>query len=66
MIQSRRGSLMIEHAALIVIMVAALVGMAVYLKRAICGKYRETGDVFGQGRQFEPGVTVDQNGLVVE
>ncbi len=61
-----RGSLMLEHAALIAITAAALVGMAVYLKRAINSKYREVGDVFGQGRQFEPGVTRDQNGLVVQ
>ena len=61
-----RGSFMVENAALMAIVVAALVSMAIYLKRAISGKYREVGDVFSQGRQFEPGVTRDQNGLLVQ
>ena len=61
-----RGSFMVENAALMAIVVAALVSMAIYLKRAICGKYREVGDVFSQGRQFEPGVTRDQNGQLVQ
>ncbi len=51
------GSLTIEYAVLTAIVVAAVIGMSVYTKRALSGKWREVGDVFGQGRQYEPGVT---------
>ena len=64
-IPSRHGSAMMEYAALIAIVAAALISMAVYIKRAVSGKYREVGDAFGHGEQFEPGVTTDQTGTVV-
>lgn len=44
----------IEYSLLIAIIVAALVGMQVYLRRAVCERYRQTGDTFGFGRQFQP------------
>ena len=53
----KTGNLTIEYAFLIVIIVVALIGMSVYLKRALCGKWREMGDTFGYGRQYEPGLT---------
>ena len=53
-VKARRGSLTIEHAVLIIIVAAALAGMAVYLKRALAGKWRVVGDTFGYGRQYEP------------
>ena len=53
----QRGQSAIEYAALIGIVVAALVGMSVYTKRALMGKWRQAGDTFGHGRQFEPGRT---------
>ena len=49
--------LAIEYAILLAVGVAALTGMSVYLMRAICGNWRQQADVFGQGRQYEPGVT---------
>jgi len=55
-----RGQFAIEYAVLIAILAAALVGMAVYAKRALAGKWRAVGDTFGQGRQYEPGITVRQ------
>jgi len=55
----REGSFMLEHAAVIMIVVAAFLAMAVYVKRAIMGRYREVGDAFGQGRQFDPDVTTE-------
>ena len=55
---SLRGQSTIEYAALTAILVAALVGMAVYTKRALCGRWRVVGDTFGAGRQYEPGKTV--------
>lgn len=48
----------IEYAILIAVVTAALIGMMVYMKRALCGKWRTSADTFGYGRQYEPGVTV--------
>lgn len=48
-----QGFLAIEYVVLISILVAALVAMAVYMKRSLCGKWREVGDTFGYGRQYE-------------
>lgn len=57
-----RGFSMIEYALIIAVAVAALVGMSVYLKRALSGKWRQSMDSFGSGRQYEPGVTVVTEG----
>lgn len=53
----RRGVFALEYAALIVVVAAALLGMAVYLKRALSDRWRNVGDSFGYGRQYEPRVT---------
>jgi len=53
-----KGVLTIEYALLIAVAIAAFISMAVYAKRAICGKLRQAGDSFGHGRQYEPGATV--------
>jgi len=53
----KRAQISVEYAFLILVIVVALIGMAVYLKRAVSGKMREVGDTFGHGRQYEPGVT---------
>ena len=45
----------IEYAGLIFIVAVALFGMAIYLKRALCGKYRSSADVFGFGSQYQHG-----------
>lgn len=42
---------------LLAIVVAALLGMSVYIQKALCGRWREGADTFGYGRQFEPGNT---------
>ncbi|MDD5004882.1 MAG: hypothetical protein PHS93_00020 [Candidatus Omnitrophica bacterium] len=47
----------LEYVVLIAIIVAALMAMQFYLRRAICGSFRSTADTFGQGRQYEPSVT---------
>ena len=49
-----KGMSSLEYAVVIAIIVAALLGMSVYIKRAICGKMRESGDAFGYGRQYSP------------
>ena len=49
-----KGTLSLEYAVLIVILIAALVAMSVYIRRSICGRLREAGDTFGYGRQYQP------------
>lgn len=52
-----KGNLILEYALLIAIVVAALVSMQLYVKRALCGRWRQTAEVFSAGRQYEPNVT---------
>lgn len=47
------GEFSVEYATLVVVVAAALVGMSIYVKRALQGRWRAVGDVFGQGRQYE-------------
>ena len=49
----REGSFSLEYATLMIIVAAAMIGMAVYVKRALSGRWRSVGDTFGQGRQYE-------------
>jgi uncharacterized protein (UPF0333 family) len=49
-----KGMLSLEYAILLAILVAALLGTALYMKRAICGRWRSAADVFGYGRQYQP------------
>ena len=51
----------IEYAVLISIVVFALLAMRVYMQRGIQQKYREAADVFGQGEQYERGVTMPRD-----
>ena len=53
----RHGSFTVEYAIMGAVLTAALLGMLVYVQRGLSGKWREVGDSFGHGRQFEPGVT---------
>lgn len=53
----KKASAILEYGLLITIIIAALIAMQVYVKRAISGKYKEAADIFGFGRQYEPGVT---------
>lgn len=49
-----QGSLSIEYAVLLAVVVAALIGMSVYTMRALSGRWRTVGDTFGYGRQYQP------------
>ncbi len=53
-----RGQSVFEYAVCVAVIAAMLLGMAVYVKRGLCGRWRQVGDVFGYGRQFEPDKTV--------
>jgi len=52
MLLSRRGQVTVETAAIIVIVVAAIITSARYVKRGIMGKMRESADQIGE--QFNP------------
>ena len=52
-----KGFAAIEYIIMILVILAALIGMADFIRRSLSGKYRETGNAFGYGRQYQPGVT---------
>lgn len=54
----KKGVTSLEYAILIVFLIVALLSMQTLLRRAISAKWKEAGDQFGSGRQYEPGVTV--------
>ena len=49
----RRAQSVLKYATMIAVMAAMLLAMSIYVKRALCGRWRQVGDVFGSGRQFE-------------
>ncbi|MCU0666740.1 MAG: sensitive to high expression protein 9 homolog [Candidatus Omnitrophica bacterium] len=51
----------IEYAVLVIIIAAALVAMKIYMGRSVQDKYRQAGDVFGEGNQYALGITQSQN-----
>jgi Flp pilus assembly pilin Flp len=53
----RKAFLAIEYTILIAVLIAALIGISVYLRRAISGKWRDAADTFGFGRQYYPAET---------
>lgn len=55
--RSQRAQSAIEYAVLIAIAAAAFVGMSLYTMRAASGRFRQVGDAFGQGRQYDPKTT---------
>ena len=50
----RSGQSTLEYAILIAVAVAALVGMQIYLKAALAGRWKTMADTFGGGQQYEP------------
>ncbi|MFH0763275.1 MAG: hypothetical protein V1925_05250 [Candidatus Omnitrophota bacterium] len=52
-----KAQVLLEYALLIILVVAALVAMRYYIIGAVQEKYRQSGDVFGEGEQYEKGVT---------
>ena len=52
---TRRGQTTAEYAIFAVVLMAALAGMAVYVKRGISGKLRETANSIGE--QYGPATT---------
>jgi len=51
--RNRAGMGILEYALLISALLAALLSVQVYLRRAISYKWRDAADSFGLGRQYE-------------
>ncbi|MCX5707805.1 MAG: hypothetical protein NTY14_02300 [Candidatus Omnitrophica bacterium] len=49
-----KGMSLIEYAVLVAVVGVALLGMSAYLKRAVSGKWKQSMDIFGHGRQYDP------------
>jgi hypothetical protein len=48
-----KGMFSLEYAVVIIVIIAALLAMSVYIRRAVCGRLRGSADVFGGGRQYQ-------------
>lgn len=48
----------VEYAFTVVVVIAAIMGMQIYFKRALSARWRQTADIFGHGRVAEsnPGI----------
>ncbi|MDD5080345.1 MAG: hypothetical protein PHH68_08530 [Candidatus Omnitrophica bacterium] len=53
-----KGMTVIEYALLISAVAVAFLGMGVFLRRAVSGKWKQSADVFGFGRQYSPEKTI--------
>lgn len=52
-----RAQSFVEYAVLIALIAAVIVGMKVFMVRAVQEKFRQSADIFGQGEQYEKGLT---------
>jgi Flp pilus assembly pilin Flp len=48
------GALTIEYLAIFVAILIAFLAMFSTIKQIVSGRFRETADLFGSGRQFDP------------
>ncbi len=51
-IKNNRAISTIEYSLIVVVVIGALLAMQIYFKRALCGRWRQTADTFGFGRQY--------------
>jgi len=54
---NKKAQSVLPYVVLAVIIAIAFFAMRVYLVRSFQEKFRQTGDVFGGGDQYEPGQT---------
>ncbi len=47
------GQSVLEYAVVLIVVVAALLGMQRYMKAHLMGRWRATADTFGGGQQYE-------------
>ena len=55
----KRGTSAIEYVVMIIIIIGAMLLIQKYLLRGIAGKWRDVGDTWGYGRQFDPKKTTE-------
>lgn len=53
------------YALLIILVAFVFIAMQIYMTRGIQDKYRQSADVFGQGEQYAPGVTIVSENLTL-
>jgi len=53
-IKNARALSVIEYSLIVAVVAAAALGMQIYLKRAVSGRWRQAADTFGFGRQYDP------------
>ena len=58
---NKQAQAVLMYVVLTAIIVAALMAMRTYFARSVQEKFRQAGDVFGGGEQYEPGVTKTQS-----
>ncbi len=56
--KNKRAMTTLEYSVLVCVLLAALLGMQVVLRRAIAGKWRASADSFASGRQYEQGTSI--------
>jgi Flp pilus assembly pilin Flp len=44
----------LEYAILVAVVALAFLGMSTFLKRSVSGKWKQSIDIFGHGRQYDP------------
>lgn len=52
--KDKRASSIVDYVLVFFVVMAVIVSMGAYIKRTLMGKYKETGDAFSHGRQYEP------------
>ena len=58
-IRQRNGSSVLEYSMVIAVVLLALLAFHRYIYRAMAGKWKEAGDTFGYGKQYDPEKTTD-------
>jgi len=52
-ISKKSGFSILEYSLLVVVVLAALLAMQIYFKRALAGRWKSSIDTFGFGRQYD-------------
>jgi Flp pilus assembly pilin Flp len=59
--RSLKGMSLIEFTLLAAVVCVCFLGMSVFLKRSVSGKWKQSIDIFGHGRQYDPLATSGGN-----
>lgn len=53
-LKTKKGFSAVEMAAVIILVLAVLIGFGGYIERGLAGRWKSVGDTFGQGRHYDP------------